>query len=514
MARQPRQQHPTSCSHLFHPALSVTLPPVLAPAVLARNADAPDTSAPVSQALQDSSCDSKILLTLPKVPPPMFSRKQLKHAIHAGRMPRTMEEWCRAIFSFLCGILSIASLAGLLNCTGWLLVFEFAPGAGQCRTRHPACYEQKGKADPGLQRMLLIGMVASITCLPIATMFWYGYCICLNCRSVQRGQLDMWVKRMVSRLADCKERLYRLLGQRCRTTKTSPSEFLTLGGRQVGAVFDSVVANACSWNLAVEQQGHERRNILDTVLQRGVDVRPRHWNHADDLSMDFMELVELDPLTGEGAAVAQLVLKDPTWHCPPHVLRVVRIEHGQAWHSYSERKRQLRASMAWRGFEMPLQCKPPLATVQLLPPEVKQDLDASVNEQMLLVGTTHEHAWVAAQNGQAPLILDSIHRDILFGLGGGALFCESGFMAHEQAADAGYAKAGSGIHWAALACRVLVGRTIGLSSRAIGTRLHRDWESGSYGSIVFHGELSSRREFLLPKEAVSGAYPEYLLIFK
>lgn len=513
--------HP-SMAHLWRPALSIAMPPLLPPSVLV-GGPPKKQSQPARQAADGTNSAGKILQPMPQLFPPQPAQGQPKDVPPQLDVPETMQDWLRSLWSFVCGCFSIFSVVGLLSSLCLLVVNELVPNAASCPSQHLACGEQDGSANPEVRRNILIGFICFALCFPISASLCQGHCICLNCCPMDDDQFTRGLSRVKDSLEGCKKRLGKSFGQvwaavpRCcrRVDKIQPSHS-SVGAAQVGAAFDSVVAvpRQLGWDLESERPGRQRRNILDTILQRRGKAQPEHWSHAHDINRDFLDIVELDPLTGEGAAVAQLVLNDPTWHCPPHVLRVVRIEHGQAWQIYSDRKRQLSAKSAWHGFDMLARLKPPPVTTQLLPQEVKKDLDASVNEQMLLVGTTQECAWLTAEQGRVPTVNDSHRRDVVSGLGGGSLFCEAGFVAHEQASDAGYATAGLDAPWAVLVCRVLLARPIRHSDQSFGPRFLRDWESGRYGSIVLDEKVGDRREFFIPKELACGAYPEYIMILQ
>lgn len=522
MAQQPQttlNPHP-SMAHLWRPALSIAMPPLLSPSVLG-GGPPKKQSQPARQATDEPNNVGKILQPMPQLFPPQPPQGMPKDAPVQLDIPETMQEWLRSLCSFVCGCVAIFSIVGILVSLCLLVVNELVPNAGSCPSHHLACGEQERSSNPEVRKQILICFMFFSFCFPISASLCMGHCICLNCCQVEDSLCTHCLSRLTNSLEGCKKRLGRCFGQvwaavpRCRrrVEKIQPS---SVGAAQVGVAFDSVVAlpRQLGWDLESERPARQRRNVLDAILQRRGKAQPAHWSHAHDINRDFLDIVELDPLNGEGAAVAQVVLKDPTWHSPPHVLRVVRIEHGQAWQVYSDRKLQLTSRSALHGFDNLARLNPPPATTQLLPQEVRKDLDASVNEQMLLVGTTQERAWLAAKQGQVPTENDSHRRDIVSGLGGGSLFCEDGFLAHEQASDDGYAAAGLDAPWAVLICRVLLARPIRHSDQRFGPRFLRDWESGRYGSIVLDGKVGGRREFLLPKELASGAYPEYMMILQ
>eukprot|EP00930_Biecheleria_cincta_P013603 TRINITY_DN12043_c0_g1_i1.p1 TRINITY_DN12043_c0_g1~~TRINITY_DN12043_c0_g1_i1.p1 ORF type:complete len:524 (+),score=84.94 TRINITY_DN12043_c0_g1_i1:92-1663(+) len=523
MAQQHANLNPhPSMGHLWRPALSVTMPPLLPPSVLV-GGPPKKQSPPGIQAAEGPKCAGNILQPMPQLFPPASAYGQPRDLHVQLDIPETASDWLRSMSSLMCGCVSLLSFIGILVCLCLLLVSELVPTAVSCPSKHTACNEQHLNANPGSQKQILICLISFALCLPVSASLCQGHCICLNCCPTEAGRFIHCLSRVADCVEDCRKRLGRWFGQfraaapKCcrQVNKIQPSDEIA-GAAQVGAAFDSVVAvpgALRSWDVGSEKPSRQRRNILDTILQRRGKARPDHWSHAHSINSDFLEFVELDPLTCEGAAVAQLVLKDPTWYCPPHVLRVVRIEHGQAWQAYSDRKHQLAAKSVWHGLEMLAQVKPPPATAQLLPQQVN-NLDAGVNEQMLLLGTTQECAWLAAEHGRVPSLNDSPRRDVVSALGGGSLFCEAGFVAHEQASDAGYSAAGLDAPWAVLACRVLLARPLRHSDQAFGPRHLRDWESGRYGCIMLDEMLKGRREFLLPKEIASGAYPEYIIILQ
>eukprot|EP00913_Durusdinium_trenchii_P032167 g30120.t1 len=121
---------------------------------------------------------------------------------------------------------------------------------------------------------------------------------------------------------------------------------------------------------------------------------------------------------------ARLVLNDPTWHCPPRCERVFRIESSSAWAMYTARRSAiLRGRRHSDEFPRVL-------------PNLGEELDPRANEQILLYGTTVEMAELTQLNAQVPDTPDCPRHVLLRRFGGGAQFCDRGFLAHEQATEA------------------------------------------------------------------------------
>ncbi|CAJ1341605.1 unnamed protein product [Effrenium voratum] len=398
-------------------------------------------------------------------------------------LPHDWSQDCLELLSCSCGALLVLAFLGIITSLVMMIFNEVMPFI--CPSHHVQCRLRELTPNESSRRVnVSIFLLCSIT-LPIAMAACQSHCMCLRV-FLREGGLWPWLKgrrdAVLRRCAAAPSALRRCCWRPSKS-RVQPGESRELQ-RCFGVHQD--------FDVILPSNNFKGIPGLGKKLSPGF---PKHWHHTVP---DFHETVELSTIEGQGAEIARLVLDDPTWHQPPRCERVLRIESSGAWVAYCSRKAQLRREA--------------LAPVPVGPAPEWADLDASVNEQFLLYGTTLHAARLAEFSGQVPGTPDCQRHVLLRRLGGGSQFCETGFMAHEQATEAGYNKDSLDSPWVVLVCRVLLGRPLCHHGQRVGPRLHRDWESGKYGSILL--QLDGRREYLLPPEVAEGAYPEFLLILR
>eukprot|EP00931_Biecheleriopsis_adriatica_P007461 TRINITY_DN108741_c0_g1_i1.p1 TRINITY_DN108741_c0_g1~~TRINITY_DN108741_c0_g1_i1.p1 ORF type:complete len:545 (-),score=76.60 TRINITY_DN108741_c0_g1_i1:56-1690(-) len=457
----------------------------------------------------------------------------------------TLGDLILEVLALICGFLAVLCVVGMLVTFLVPLFRELQPSL--CPVHHVECSEKLRLADPRDNAHYVLGFFLCAVMCPVSLAFCAGNCICCHmCFVPEEAQRRLerigkffrqkwnWLR---SSAQGCASHLRHLPGRltgccRRKARRISPDELSNSKKRRCfeeDQGFDSPIGivptkpntrepkEPCMAPI-IEQDDLEQQAISKMTLQRawrqGVSTAPpRYWSQAGGKEDRFKNIVELDPLEGEGAEIAKLVLSDETWHCPPECVKVLRIEHSAKWGAYITRKTQLLSKISWAGFDAP-RCDPAPVTQSKLPAGLLEGLDSRVNEQVLLFGTTMELADLAEQ-GKIPQTPENEKYSFAIAphLSGGSQFCESGFVAHEQAVDAGYMQPSQDSTWAVLVCRVLLGKPLHHTGLNISSRLCRDWESGRYGCIVFDDRVG-RREFLLMPDSITQAYPEYIVVLR
>ncbi|CAK9036860.1 DNA mismatch repair protein MSH6 [Durusdinium trenchii] len=359
-----------------------------------------------------------------------------------------------------CAVLAVLIVLGSIACLVMLIFNEVVPYS--CPAHHVECRRVDFSADPHFRTTVLLIFLACCVLLPFSIASCQSHCICLLVFLREDGlwsRLRRSIKHMVQRCAAAPAEIKRLCCHCCRRTKNRVEPWQRHSGEQ-----------RC---FGVDQDFNNLMIPMPTTIPRKPVAPatgfPRRWCHT--ALPHFHEVVELS-VDGEGGDIARLVLNDPTWHCPPRCERVFRIESSSAWAMYTARRSAiLRGRRHSDEFPRVL-------------PNLGEELDPRANEQILLYGTTVEMAELTQLNAQVPDTPDCPRHVLLRRFGGGAQFCDRGFLAHEQATEAGYNKENLDSPWAVLVCRVLLGRSLIHNGQHAGPRLHREWGSGMYSSIT------------------------------
>ncbi|CAE7248056.1 MSH6 [Symbiodinium pilosum] len=408
---------------------------------------------------------------------------------------------CLDVLTCICAVLAVVCFCGIIVCVVMLIFNEAMPFA--CPSHHVVCQLLEHSANPQFRATVLSVFTLCVVCLPLALASCQGQCMCLQVVFRDGGLVsqakrcrDACFKRLAAAPSDIARRVRSLRSLKKPSSRVHPSQE---GPRQLPTVCFGAQDFSNFAIVPVPQlsrMGHKTKQVAEGF--------PRRW--CQMATLPCREVVELSPFEGEGAEVAALVLKDATWHQPPRCEQVLRVQNSSAWAAYNTRKAQLLSRRSWSGED-----DVPLTALDRLN-FCADELDSRLNEQFLLCGTTVELAEYAQTTGEV-VASPECPRHQLQSLGGGVHFCSEGFIAHEQATDAGYSRDGLESAWAVLVCRVLVGRPLRHSGRRGGPRLHRDWESGRFGSLLL-GDNTCRTEIFIPMDAISSVYPEYVIILR
>lgn len=402
--------------------------------------------------------------------------------------PEDKNQECLNTIANACGLLAVLALLGTISCIVILIFNEAIPHA--CPAHHVSCGELEWTSNPHFRTVVLLFFLSFTIALSATFAACQSNCVCLSAFLEEDGIWLRWKKHMVAFLrrcrqapSECSRRLYCC----CRRSRlrVQPQESRTsLEARGFGASEDFKDLMIIPVPAPLPQKP-------------SIPGFPRRWCHT--ALPKFHEVVELST-EGEGADVARLILSDPTWHCPPRCERVFRIESSDTWKTYVQmRTAELRK--AQHGV-------PTVKKEEVL----GEELEERVNEKILFYGTTVDMAMCVKVDAQVPDTPDCPRHVLLRRLGGGAQFCDRGFLAHEQATEAGYNKENLDSPWAVLVCRVVLGRSLVHNGQHGGPRLQREWGSGRYGSIMI--QRDGHREFLLPPDVRHAAYPEYVVILR